>query len=175
MANVYSNAFVTLAASASSEGTQGCRIPNDGQKDSFPSLGIQQPCALCSIRHIPVICSQSQKCYCVFGWSNRRNPTLEDDPLQTRRWTLQERELSPRIAHFSHDTMIWECRTLRASLNFPWQDPAAVIGHRRVFDTDSVGHKLPGISQSGADLTEEKKLLAAAEWFRLVKLYSRRC
>ncbi|KAI1409265.1 HET-domain-containing protein [Hypoxylon sp. FL1857] len=141
----------------------GCRIPNDGSESFWPYVDI------------PVLGNREQKCYRVFGWSNRGNPTLEDDPLQTRGWTLQERELSPRIAHFSHDTVIWECRTLRASLNFPWEDPAAVIGHRRVFDTDSVGRKLPGISQSATDLTEEKQLLAAAEWFRLVKLYSRRC
>ncbi|KAI1136507.1 HET-domain-containing protein [Hypoxylon sp. FL0543] len=163
MADVYSNAYVTLAASSSPDGTQGCRIPNDGDESFWPYLDI------------PVIGNREQKCYRVFGWSNRWNPSLEDDPLQARGWTLQERELSTRIAHFSRDTLIWECRALRASLNFPWQDPAVVIGHRRVFDTDGVGRRLPGTSHSVPDSTEEQKLLAAAEWFRLVKLYSRRC
>ncbi|OTA92465.1 hypothetical protein M434DRAFT_387318 [Hypoxylon sp. CO27-5] len=163
MANVYSNAFVTLAASASSDGTQGCRIHNDGDQSFWPYIDI------------PVTGNREQKCYRVFGWSNRWNPTLEGDALQTRGWTLQERELSPRIAHFSKDTLIWECRSLKASINYPWQDPAAVIGHRRVFDSDSVGRKLPSISQNAVELTGEKKLFAAAEWLRLVKLYSRRC
>ncbi|KAI1371248.1 HET-domain-containing protein [Hypoxylon crocopeplum] len=162
MADVYSNAHVTLAASASSDGTQGCRIPNSGQEAVWPYVDI------------PVIGSRKQKRYRVFSWSRVGVRSLDNDALQTRGWTLQERELSPRIAHFSHDTMIWECRTLRASLSFPWRDPAAVIGYKRVFDPDSLGRKLPGPSQDVAGLNEEERLFAAAEWLRLVRLYSRR-
>lgn len=41
-------------------------------------------------------------------------------PLMKRAWTLQERELSNRILHFSEEELFWECKTLRASTDLPW-------------------------------------------------------
>ncbi|KAI2462971.1 heterokaryon incompatibility protein-domain-containing protein [Annulohypoxylon bovei var. microspora] len=116
MADVYSNACVTVAASASSNGTQGCSIHNDGQGPFWPYIDI------------PITGNRKHECYRVFSWSRLGTGTPESDVLQTRGWTLQERELSPRIAHFSKDTVIWECRTLRASLNFPWKESLASYG-----------------------------------------------
>ncbi|KAI0886749.1 HET-domain-containing protein [Annulohypoxylon maeteangense] len=162
MADVYSNAYITLAASASSDGTQGCRIRSDKQEPFWPYIDI------------PVIGNREKKSYRVFSWSELGTGTPENDVLQTRGWTLQERELSPRIAHFSEDTVIWECQTSRASLNFPWKDSFGVSGHRRVFDMDSYGRKFPKASQDATVLTEEQKLFVVADWIRLVKLYSRR-
>ena len=48
------------------------------------------------------------------------NDWLLDGPLLERAWTLQERELSNRILHFSRDELLWECKTLRASVDLPW-------------------------------------------------------
>ncbi|KAI1398963.1 HET-domain-containing protein [Hypoxylon fuscum] len=162
MADVYSNASVTLAASASSDGSQGCCVPNAGKEAFWPYVDF------------PIWGNREQECYRVFSWSNEGTQNLENDALQTRGWTLQERELSPRIAHFSRDTVKWECRTLRASLNFPWQESPAIIGQKRVFDTDSLGHKLPGLTKGIPHMSSEENLRAAAEWLRLVKLYTRR-
>ena len=41
-------------------------------------------------------------------------------PLMKRAWTLQERELSNRILHFSRNELLWECKTLRATADLPW-------------------------------------------------------
>ncbi|KAK0102573.1 hypothetical protein ONS95_006184 [Cadophora gregata] len=41
------------------------------------------------------------------------------NPLNKRGWTFQERELSPRILHFSDDQMWWECRTVRKQEDRP--------------------------------------------------------
>ncbi|KAF8858560.1 HET-domain-containing protein [Acephala macrosclerotiorum] len=38
---------------------------------------------------------------------------LEASPFNRRGWTLQERELSPRILYFTKDTMHFECREAR--------------------------------------------------------------
>ncbi|KAI2616778.1 HET-domain-containing protein [Hypoxylon sp. NC1633] len=171
MADIYSNAYVTLAASASSDGTQGCCIPRGEPEAYWPYVDI------------PIIGSRHRERYRAFSWSNLGFQALDHDPLQTRGWTLQERELSPRIAHFSRGTVIWECRALRASLCSPWDDPASVTGYRRVFDADSSGRNLRRVDNDDddaaaaavvADLPEKEKLHAASEWFRLVKLYSRR-
>ncbi len=50
------------------------------------------------------------------------------NPLNTRAWTLQERELSPRKVLFSESMLLWECATIKASSELPW--------HERIFDTD---------------------------------------
>ena len=41
-------------------------------------------------------------------------------PVMERAWTLQERELSNRILHFSTHGLFWECKTLRATEDVPW-------------------------------------------------------
>lgn len=43
------------------------------------------------------------------------------NPLRTRAWTLQERELSSRGIHFSANMVLWECRTTKASSELPWE------------------------------------------------------
>jgi hypothetical protein len=52
---------------------------------------------------------------------------LEKSPLSKRGWTFQERELSPRILHFSPDQIRWECRTHKLL-----EDP--LTDHERVTD-----------------------------------------
>lgn len=44
--------------------------------------------------------------------------------LHTRGWCLQERLLSPRIVHFAHPQMYWECR-----LRFLSEDGDAMVGN----------------------------------------------
>ncbi|KAH8646485.1 heterokaryon incompatibility protein-domain-containing protein, partial [Tricladium varicosporioides] len=34
-------------------------------------------------------------------------------PLQKRAWTLQERELSPKILHFTYGKILWQCKRVR--------------------------------------------------------------
>lgn len=41
-------------------------------------------------------------------------------PLRQRAWALQERELSPRVVHYSKDAVLWECKTIRATSEVPW-------------------------------------------------------
>lgn len=40
-------------------------------------------------------------------------------PLQSRAWVLQERHLSPRVIHYTKNSLMWECRTAMASENLP--------------------------------------------------------
>jgi hypothetical protein len=41
----------------------------------------------------------------------------------SRGWTLQERELSPRIVYFTATQILWECRSSRPSELFPKGEP----------------------------------------------------
>jgi hypothetical protein len=40
---------------------------------------------------------------------------FDRSPLNTRGWTLQERELSPRIIYFTKETLLFECREARGN------------------------------------------------------------
>lgn len=44
---------------------------------------------------------------------------IDDAPLMHRGWVVQERILAPRILHFAHGEILWECCSLRACETFP--------------------------------------------------------
>jgi hypothetical protein len=100
MADVYQNAFMTLAATTSSDGSGGCF----------------------SVHYKPV------REFKLSSWFNARNRTslfvrekldhwripstrvsAESYPLLSRGWALQERYLSRRMLHFCQQELIWEC------------------------------------------------------------------
>jgi len=163
MADLYSCARVTLAASGSSDGTQGCRLGDLGRDMWWP----------CVDSHLP-----GGIRFRTSSWTDQTSGVVDSDPLHQRGWTLQERELSPRVVHFSRDGLRWECRCLRASLHFPWGDHLAIKGYGRVLD-DGRGmgktlHALPPSSPGQAAPDPALSRRAMFEWFHLVQLYTRR-
>ncbi|KAK1599288.1 heterokaryon incompatibility protein-domain-containing protein [Colletotrichum navitas] len=44
---------------------------------------------------------------------------VDNAPLNTRGWVLQERVISPRVAHFTSDQVIWDCAELTAAETVP--------------------------------------------------------
>jgi len=44
---------------------------------------------------------------------------LEASPLQQRGWCFQERELFPRMVHWTDEQILWECRELSSSESCP--------------------------------------------------------
>ncbi|KAK1966919.1 HET-domain-containing protein [Colletotrichum sublineola] len=44
---------------------------------------------------------------------------VDNAPLNTRGWVLQERVISPRVAHFTSDQVIWDCPELTAAETVP--------------------------------------------------------
>ncbi|KAI1383430.1 heterokaryon incompatibility protein-domain-containing protein [Hypoxylon trugodes] len=100
MAQVYSQAYLTIAASAASDGTQGLmrqkpkeayfELPYDPQENPF-NQGVSIAPYLLRFRRLIAA------------------------PLNTRAWTLQERVLSARTLHYARDQVHWECREAIAS------------------------------------------------------------
>lgn len=170
MGSVYSNAYLTIAASGSADGRGGCQVV-----DAVRSYGpVDIEC------HVNVDASTSETpletSRTIRLWSRDTYPIgqiLGIDPLTQRGWTLQERELSPRIVHYCKDTIRWECRELRASIEFPWGDPASFdVG--RLFDGGSFARPtLIGMPRSGSkpiDSVTKQRL----SWFELVDRYTSR-
>ncbi|KAB8224216.1 ankyrin repeat-containing domain protein [Aspergillus novoparasiticus] len=52
---------------------------------------------------------------------------LAQGPLQSRGWCLQERELSPRVLHYTPSQVLWECRAFKASEGWPARDISSAI------------------------------------------------
>lgn len=165
MASVYSNAALTISASSSADGRGGCRVSNSVR--SYGPLDFEYPSSD-TPKEDPVK---------VFRlWSRDPFPVgqiLSSDPLLKRGWTLQERELSPRVIHYSRDTIRWECCELRATVEFPWGDGASFdVG--RLFDGGSSARPtLIGPPHNDSKPLNEvtKKRLS---WFELVDRYTNR-
>lgn len=97
MGDVYRYGFITVAATGAANGSEGCYRNRDPR--------------------------QIQRTTVTVGWSkseSRQYQVVPDpdfwarkfvnEPLNQRGWKLQERILSPRVIHFGHTQIFWECR-----------------------------------------------------------------
>ncbi|KAF2649732.1 HET-domain-containing protein [Lophiostoma macrostomum CBS 122681] len=109
MADYYSGALVTIAASYSSNVNE-------------PLLKMEGNNALCRPVDFPFRCPEEgvktvRVRRRVFG-------SINSGALRTRAWTLQETALSTRILHFTPTEVVWECRTKHD----PEHDPRDYFG-----------------------------------------------
>ena len=109
-------------------------------------------------------------------------------PLSSRGWTLQERELSPRILHYTKDQVLWECRECTASEASPKLEPKSPKQLGGESGTHSFDSSLPAserlviVKQTAGilswrllDQTSGERVEAVMrKWYALVEGYSRR-
>ena len=101
MVDIYSNAYLTIAATSASSGEQGFfwnELPSDsfckvvGEERGLPfDLNLRS-----ALKHTPL--------HHTHGLGTARNL-----PLLKRAWTLQEQLLSPHMIHFTQTEMLFEC------------------------------------------------------------------
>jgi hypothetical protein len=97
MADIYSNALVTLAAATSPNAHGGLFT----RQDEF----VPPP------RKIATLEMPSGEILPVHAYySTLHNMDIDWYPLNTRAWVLQERLLSPRTIHFAGPELLWECK-----------------------------------------------------------------
>ena len=161
MALVYSNAYCTIAASSSANGNEGCQVDPESEPYGPVILSFDET----DEQGIPTV--QRVRVFSLFG--KAITSILQKDPLSSRGWTFQERELSNRILHYSRDSIRWECRALKASLQFPWQDTNAFNGILRTFDVGQPGFRTPD-----EQLHEKSKEKDQKAWFEAVEKYTGR-
>lgn len=162
MASVYLNAYCTVSASGSGNGDGGCHIDSESLAygpvtlkwdSSDETNGSQQESIRVFSRFGPYIVN-----------------VLQTDPLTQRGWCLQERELSRRVLHYSKDSVgiRWECRTVKASLQFPWEDSLCFNSSLRIFDAGQIRN----VKGMGPLVTNRLKDQEA--WFQTVQNYTKR-
>ncbi|KAF2246394.1 HET-domain-containing protein [Trematosphaeria pertusa] len=87
------------------------------------------------------------------GISWRQWSTLLAGPLSTRGWTFQERQLAPRILHYTRHGMMWECRSCIGA------GDSTVLQYRRTShkldDYRTISHKLDDYRKTSHKLDEQ--------------------
>ena len=106
MADVYGHAHLSLAASHNIDSTGGLFPKRSGSSRGQP-IPIRFPTnPEWALPHHDFQLVEHN------FWNNR----VEDAPLNTRGWVVQERILAPRTVHFGFDGPLFECRETRLSL-----------------------------------------------------------
>ncbi|KAF5541427.1 tol [Fusarium mexicanum] len=101
MADVYQHSFLTIAATKSHDGSQGCFSETSHQYVAKLVPGYKD----IYVRHqLPL-------------FPNHWGQLDENDgyPLLNRAWIYQEMRLSPRVLHFCNEEVIWVCQTSQRS------------------------------------------------------------
>jgi hypothetical protein len=104
MAEIYRNAYITLAATKSSDG--------DGGLFTYGSPMDQDHPLMISLRESTstVVTSTAEKQIFVRQKLTHFQREPEQYPLVNCGWVYQERFLLPRVVHFRHKELAWECQ-----------------------------------------------------------------
>lgn len=95
MSSIYTNAYITIAATSATDGNGG--LESDRPKSKwfkFPCDGTDE--------------GKGYMWFTDASWSYQSD--LNDAPLNLRGWVLQEKMLSRRIVHFASSQVYWECK-----------------------------------------------------------------
>jgi hypothetical protein len=90
--------------------------------------------------------------------------------LNSRGWVYQERLLAPRVLHFGHDQLFWECRELQACESYPAKIPLfrTVVEAEKLRFKDILNPKTDMCTNSGRDL----RRIMLGNWEKIVHTYS---
>ncbi|CAK7201826.1 hypothetical protein SEUCBS139899_004541 [Sporothrix eucalyptigena] len=128
MSNVYSNAWLTIAASAARGSDAGCfpvrpsstYVSADSRSTGFAEerdyMTTDEEGRALDIRGLrfhkewmPPSFRADPRLYQIGSFGAHLDP-VGDEPLNKRGWTLQERYLSPRVIHYASDQVYFECQ-----------------------------------------------------------------
>lgn len=106
MADIYSGAYLTIAATRSSNCHGGC-LSDRVTSNERP---VETITVDCNKEGMPFQISVREALEVAHLDACFSSPTSETAPLFRRAWCFQERLLSPRLLHFHPDEMVWVCR-----------------------------------------------------------------
>lgn len=162
MASIYGGSFVTLAALSSADSTQGCWTrPREAGRTE---LSRYQDFDFDSQR-VRVFERWPAYWHSEYGDNPYKDHGYGSNPLRTRAWTLQERELSLRCINFAQGQLLWQCRTMKGSSQLPW--------HEMRPDHDDFC-PLPLYLNQEEELTSDGPAFQRGYWYDLVEDYSSR-
>jgi hypothetical protein len=204
MAAIYQNAYVTIAAAASTDSYYGCfpkRASDSYVSPATRSLGYDTPREAtgpdaCSMSYLDATNPSKRFTMHFFeewlpgssfhklqrneiGKFGKRFDPIAAEPLSTRGWTLQERVLSPRTIHYATDQLYFECETrMNSEDGFTFTD--IYFSLKVLISTQLIPHAEHGMSPSAGICFIVGKYIPATGrrwdggWILLVENYTRR-
>lgn len=182
MGNVYSNALFNIAATSLPDSSHGLFVERRAPRFSDYVTG---PLCLYTLKftadssHTVSIRASHQSDH-EFLFDGRTNLRLEQAPLLTRAWVLQERLLARRSINFCGSELVWECRSsctcecmgMDSHLDYQSQDPAVLLGDKRA--ASASGEQSPSLKQLFSQLHQGtlSPQQAYTFWLHLVAEYS---
>lgn len=121
MGEIYRESICTLCALSSKDGDGGCRV-NASNEDVDHLRYVDLDIVEYRIRLIETETNDSRTILewdVEYGDDDFKSRPWGGNPLRTRAWTFQERELSVRAIHFSKQTLLWECMEMKGSTEIP--------------------------------------------------------
>jgi hypothetical protein len=116
MADVYSSAYVVIAASQAADCSQGFLDRRGGKKRAPEKQSTTDGIEVGQITNassgsVSRICKRKlgSSSEFVYSYEHRHHSRIRQAPLNQRAWVLQENLLARRIVHFSDREMLWEC------------------------------------------------------------------
>jgi hypothetical protein len=118
MHNVYSNSYLNISATTSSDGDGGCF------RDRNPFL--VQPVI------VQITWAAGDPSTYVCTEHNLWSESVDNEVLNQRGWVLQERFLAPRILHFAAHQLFWECREGHKCESLPYASVSQISKPRLI-------------------------------------------
>lgn len=110
MGDIYQNAVINIAATDAASGQEGCYRER--------SLAEVSPCMIQATRAYGA--TRTIFLLSRHAWDR----TIDNSPLLTRAWVIQELILSKRTLHFARGQMFWDCCERRANETYPHGMPS---------------------------------------------------
>ncbi|KIN07080.1 hypothetical protein OIDMADRAFT_150338 [Oidiodendron maius Zn] len=111
MAAIYHNSYLTICATAAQN-------DDDGLWTNAPKIVPRKIVVQRLFRNFEVYIRPEEELDIVhlYGYGNVIvwPKMMALSPLMARGWTFQERLMSPRLLHFSHGELLWQCRELKS-------------------------------------------------------------
>jgi Heterokaryon incompatibility protein (HET) len=152
MAAVYSNAYLTIAASHAPDSTAGCF----NRRSINAYIPISFTAQDSTSRQVLVFLLPPGK-----EANSRIQLDLERDPLNKRAWALQERLMAQRVLHYGRDQMFFECIQEIVSEDGFYQ----LVRHCNLFQDAGFGSYNSIRSQHSA---------SHGLWYSILEMYCRR-
>jgi hypothetical protein len=134
MGSIYRDSFLTLAATASADGSGGMLRERHTSYHNIP-IQLAEPGPSVTIGSRPLYTHSTL------------SPSQEGDPLSRRAWAFQERLLARRILHFTSHELLWECKTKQQCECLGWTASQGDIlqGEKLAFEDMAQGSNLESV------------------------------
>ncbi|KAI4953945.1 hypothetical protein J4E91_002794 [Alternaria rosae] len=167
MGTVYQRGFLNISATASSDGNGGLFIDRRTEHPWETIIDVSYPGSM------PPEPDPIYRCMLIdqSSWKH----LVEQAPVNRRAWVFQERLLAPRVLHFGHNQVAWECCEFQSSESQSSEQLAITQTKRLKQLTPAFGHMLREtrlLDVPDPDL-HLKDLYTYELWKNVVETYSR--